>query len=174
MEGLRRSRSSSTARHRCQSCLQAAPPHQTRAEARPRQDPTGGRHLFRSRPVPSLRHGGSSGPDRHAGTGAHGSGDRRSSCLSVGWQPVWHQSAGGRDTRHFHNEHKARLQTVPYAFLHVDGHHVPGAGTEAVLRFLTGYADDLTVHRDTHSWQDLLKAHQLIADLLVVVRRHGF
>ena len=48
------------------------------------------------------------------------------------------------------------------------------AGTEAVLRFLTGYADDLTVHRDIHSWQDLLRAHQLITDLLVVVRRHGF
>ena len=48
------------------------------------------------------------------------------------------------------------------------------AGTEAVLKFLTGYADDLTVHRDIHSWQDLLQAHQLITDLLVVVRRHGF
>ena len=48
------------------------------------------------------------------------------------------------------------------------------AGTAAVLQFLTGYADDLTVHRDTHSWQDLLKAHQLITDLLVVVRQHGF
>lgn len=35
------------------------------------------------------------------------------------------------------------------------------AGTEAVLRFLTGYADDLTVHCDVHSWQDLLRAHQL-------------
>ena len=42
------------------------------------------------------------------------------------------------------------------------------AGTEAVLKFLTGYADDQTVHRDIHSWQDLLKAHQLITNLLVV------
>ena len=48
------------------------------------------------------------------------------------------------------------------------------AGTDAVLQFLTGYADDLTVHRDIHSWQDLLKAHQLITDLLEVVRQHGF
>ena len=48
------------------------------------------------------------------------------------------------------------------------------AGTEAVLRFLTGYAHDLTVHQDIHSWQDLLRAHQLITDLLAVVRRHGF
>ena len=47
------------------------------------------------------------------------------------------------------------------------------AGTEAVLQFLTGYADDLTVHREIHSWQDLLQAHQLITNLLVVVRRHG-
>ena len=30
------------------------------------------------------------------------------------------------------------------------------------------------MHRDIHSWQDLLKAHQLITDLLVVVRKHGF
>ena len=48
------------------------------------------------------------------------------------------------------------------------------AGTAAVLKFLTGYADDLTVHRDIHSWQGLLQAHQLITDLLIVVRRHGF
>ena len=28
--------------------------------------------------------------------------------------------------------------------------------------------------QDIHSWQDLLRAHQLITDLLAVVRRHGF
>ena len=33
-------------------------------------------------------------------------------------QPIWHQGARGRDTQ-------ARLQTVPYAVLHVNGHHVP-------------------------------------------------
>ena len=40
-------------------------PHQTRAETRHRRDPTGG-----SRPVASIRHGGPSGPDSHAGAGA--------------------------------------------------------------------------------------------------------
>ena len=34
--------------------LQAAPPHQTKVEAGHRQDPTGGRHLFRSGPVASI------------------------------------------------------------------------------------------------------------------------
>ena len=47
-------------------------------------------------------------------------------------------------------------------------------GTQAVADYLTGYADDLTVHREIHSMEDLGRAHALIEQLLALVRKHGF
>ena len=42
------------------------------------------------------------------------------------------------------------------------------------MRCLTGYADDLTVHCNITSWKDLTRAHNMIADLLRIVRKYGF
>ena len=47
-------------------------------------------------------------------------------------------------------------------------------GVQAVVDYLTGYADDLTVHREIHSMEDLGRAHALIEQLLALVRKHGF
>ena len=47
-------------------------------------------------------------------------------------------------------------------------------GWDRVLHCLTGYADDLTVHHTVTSWRDLLQAHNMIADLLRIVRKYGF
>ena len=47
-------------------------------------------------------------------------------------------------------------------------------GWDRVLHSLTGYADDLTVHHTVTSWRDLLQAHNMIADLLRIVRKYGF
>ena len=47
-------------------------------------------------------------------------------------------------------------------------------GVQAVVDYLTGYADDLTVHREIHSMEDLGGAHALIEQLLALVRKHGF
>ena len=47
-------------------------------------------------------------------------------------------------------------------------------GVQAVADYLTGYADDLTVHREIHSMEDLGRAHALIEQLLALVRKHGF
>ena len=47
-------------------------------------------------------------------------------------------------------------------------------GVQAVVDYLTGCADDLTVHREIHSMEDLGRAHALIEQLLALVRKHGF
>ena len=47
-------------------------------------------------------------------------------------------------------------------------------GWDRVLHSLTGYADDLTVHHTVTSWRELLQAHNMIADLLRIVRKYGF
>ena len=46
-------------------------------------------------------------------------------------------------------------------------------GIDAVIRFLTGYADDLTLHPTIRSVTDLKAIHGLIAGLLEEVRRHS-
>ena len=44
-------------------------------------------------------------------------------------------------------------------------------GLEAVQRFLTGYADDFTLHRTIYSRADLTAAHSMITRLLESVAR---
>ena len=45
-------------------------------------------------------------------------------------------------------------------------------GVEQVVNFLTGYADDLTLHRTIRSERELRAVHQLIAALLEEVKAH--
>ena len=45
-------------------------------------------------------------------------------------------------------------------------------GQDQVLRYLTGYADDITLHRTIRSQADLRSAHAMIASLLEAVREH--
>ena len=46
-------------------------------------------------------------------------------------------------------------------------------GVQAVVHFLTGYADDLAIHRTIRKVADLKAIHGLIAGLLAEVRRHS-
>ena len=45
---------------------------------------------------------------------------------------------------------------------------------EEVEKFLTGFADDLIVHKDIHCWRDLEIAHQLALRLLAQLEEAGF
>ena len=47
-------------------------------------------------------------------------------------------------------------------------------GKDRMQQSLTGYADDMTIHHPINNWEDLLKAHQMIAELLRIVRKYGF